>query len=186
MQGNLRGTTVVIFCDDMRTTAGREFERQMKSRISNASVFYVDPRIATALSQDVLAAVDESGTVVIATDVAPVAGKAANLNGVMQNSVALPDASAQLMQQILGHATERTVVVGLGNPYVIMDFPAIQNYICTFSGTEISQASAIKALFGEIPISGHLPVNIPGIAERGAGIQKPLLAGGTIPGGTIQ
>ena len=182
MQGNLRGTTVVIFCDDMRTTAGREFERQMKSRIPTASVFYVDPHIATALSSDVLATVDKSGTVVLATDVAPVAGKAANVNGVMQNSVALPEASAKLMQQILDHATERTAVVSLGNPYVIMDFPAIQNYICTFSGTEISQASAVKALFGEIPISGKLPVNIPGIADRGTGLQKPISAAG----GTIQ
>lgn len=181
VQGNPRGTTVVIFCDDMRTTAGREFERQMRSRIPNAGVFYVDPRIATALSPDVLAAVDKSGTVLIAADVAPVAGKATNVNGVMQNSVALPDTSEKLMQQILDHAKERTAVVSLGNPYVIMDFPAIQNYICTFSSTEISQASAVKALFGEIAISGHLPVNIPSIADRGAGRQKPLpTAGGAI------
>jgi beta-N-acetylhexosaminidase len=178
---NLRGTTVVIFCDDMRTVAGREFERQMKNRIPNTNVFYVDPRTATALSQDVLAGVDKSGTVVVATDVAPVAGKATTVNGVMQNSVALPEVSAKLLQQILDRAAEHTAVVSLGNPYVIMDFPTIQNYLCAFSSTEISQASAVEALFGEISISGHLPVNIPGVADRGAGLQKPLpAAGGTI------
>jgi hypothetical protein len=30
----------------------------------------------------------------------------------------------------------------------------------------------VKALFGEIAIRGHLPVTIPGIAERGAGIER--------------
>jgi beta-N-acetylhexosaminidase len=180
MQGDQRGITVIIFSDDVRTTAGREFERQMKSRIPNVTMFYVDPRIATALSTDVLSAVDKSSTVIIAADVAPIAGKAAKVNGAVQNSVALPEASGKLMQQILDHATERTAVVSLGNPYIIMDFPAIQNYVCTFSGTEISQDSAVKALFSEIPINGHLPVNIPGIADRGAGLQRPLpAAGGT-------
>jgi len=42
----------------------------------------------------------------------------------------------------------------------------------------------MKALFGEIPIQGHLPVTIPGVAERGQGIMlgatsKPM----TLPAG---
>jgi hypothetical protein len=32
--------------------------------------------------------------------------------------------------------------------------------------------SAVKALFGEIPIRGHLPVSIPNVAQRGAGIER--------------
>jgi len=32
----------------------------------------------------------------------------------------------------------------------------------------------VKALFGEIPVRGHLPVTIPNIAERGAGIERPV------------
>jgi beta-N-acetylhexosaminidase len=32
--------------------------------------------------------------------------------------------------------------------------------------------SAAKALFGEIEIHGHLPVTIPNIAPRGAGIVR--------------
>jgi beta-N-acetylhexosaminidase len=33
-----------------------------------------------------------------------------------------------------------------------------------------SERSAAKALFGEIPIHGKLPVTLPGIAKRGDGI----------------
>jgi beta-N-acetylhexosaminidase len=167
MQAEVRQVAVVIFCDDIRTTAGREFERQMRSRIPNASVIYVDPQIAIPLTQEVLSAVDKAGMVVVGADMAPIAGKAEKINGVLQNSVALPGASGRLLQQILDRAAQRTIVVSLGNPYLIEDFPGIQNYICAFSSTDISQDSAVKALFGEIPIRGHLPVSIPGIAGPG-------------------
>jgi len=42
--------------------------------------------------------------------------------------------------------------------------------------------SAVKALFGEIPIHGHLPVSIPNVAQRGAGIERQArLARGEFP-----
>jgi len=178
--GEVRGTAVVIFSDDMRTTAGREFEHQIAGRIPSANVFYVDGKVAAAISPEVLAAVDKSATVVVAADVAPVAGKAEMVNGILQNSVAVPEASGKLFRAILDRAAEHTAVVSLGNPYLIADFPKIRNYVCAFSNTNISQDSAVKALFGEIPIHGHLPVNIPGVAERGAGIEK-IVTTGAIP-----
>jgi len=77
------------------------------------------------------------------------------------------------LQRILDHAAERTAVVAVGNPYVAEDFSTIQNYLCTFSTAPVSEMSAVKALFGEIPIHGHLPVSIPTVAQRGAGIERP-------------
>jgi beta-N-acetylhexosaminidase len=72
-------------------------------------------------------------------------------------------------------------VVAISPPHVIADFPAIQTYLCTFSNASISELSAVKALFGEIPVRGRLPVSIPNVAQRGAGIERqPHLAeGGT-------
>ena len=62
---------------------------------------------------------------------------------------------------ILAHAaTGKTAVLAMGTPYLTEDFPTIQNYICTFSNATVSEISAAKALFGEIPIPGHLPVNL--------------------------
>jgi hypothetical protein len=39
-----------------------------------------------------------------------------------------------------------------------------------------SEIAAVKALFGEIPISGRTPVSIPGFAQIGDGIQSPARA----------
>jgi beta-N-acetylhexosaminidase len=58
----------------------------------------------------------------------------------------------------------------MGNPYLAADFPEVQTYLCTYSTAQVSELSAVKALFGEIPASGHLPVTIPNIAVRGAGL----------------
>ncbi len=49
----------------------------------------------------------------------------------------------------------------------------MQSYICAFSNVTVSEVAAVKALFGEIPIHGHLPVTIPNIAARGSGIERP-------------
>jgi beta-N-acetylhexosaminidase len=172
---------VIIFTDDVRTEAGRMLERQIRSRVPDANVIYVDPRIAAALSDDVLRAVDQAQTVVAAVYVIPTAGKATKTAGGLQNSVGLADATGMLLQKLLDHAAPRTAVLAMGNPYVAQDLPAMQNYICAFSNATVSEISAVKALFGEIAIRGRLPVSIPNVARRGAGIDRQAYVA---PGGS--
>jgi beta-N-acetylhexosaminidase len=156
----------ILFSDDVRTDSGRAFGREFRARIPDARVIYVDPRMAAGMSDEVLKAVDEAQTVVAAVYVIPTAGK-------VGNSVGMADATGTLLQQVLDHAAEKTAIVAMGNPYLASDFPKIENYMCTFSNATVSEVGAIKALFGEIPIRGHLPVTIPNVAQRGAGLERP-------------
>jgi beta-N-acetylhexosaminidase len=64
-------------------------------------------------------------------------------------------------------------IVAMGNPYLLSAFPKTAAYMATFSSTPPSEVSAVKALFGEIAITGHMPVTIPGFAKYGDGIQLP-------------
>jgi beta-N-acetylhexosaminidase len=163
----VRDTVVaIIFSDDMRTEAGRALERQLRLRVPDADVLYIDPRVATAMTDDVLKAVTNAQTVIAAVYEVPMPGRVAN-------TADFSDAGEVLLQKVLGRAAEKTVVVAMGNPYLAQDFPSVQNYLCTFSNATVSEISAVKALFGEIPIRGHLPVSIPNIAQRGAGIERP-------------
>ena len=82
------------------------------------------------------------------------------------------DAMRALLQGVLDRAPDRTVVIAMGSPYVATGFPATTTYLCTFSDATVSERSAVKALFGEIPIHGRLPVTIPLIAERGTGLDR--------------
>ena len=159
---------VVIVSDDVRLESGRALERQVKVRAPDAHVLYVDSRIAAAMSSDVLRAVDEAENVVAAVYAAPTPG--ANSTGAVHPT----DPTGSLLQAILDHAAEKTAVIAIGNPYLAQGFPNIQNYFCTFSIASVSENSAVRALFGEIPIDGHLPVTIPGVAKRSDGIERPL------------
>lgn len=156
----------VLFSDDVRTESGRAFGRELRARIPDANVIYVDPRIAAAMSDDIMKAVNQATTVIAAVYVAPSAGK-------VGNTMAMADATGALLQQMLDQAAGKTEIVAVGNPYLAENFPKVENYMCTFSNASVSEIAAVKALFGEIPIRGRLPVSIPNIASRGAGLDRP-------------
>jgi beta-N-acetylhexosaminidase len=163
----------VIFSDDMRLDSGRVFERQLRNRVPDANVIYVDPRTAGPMADEVLKAADQAEVVLAAIYVTPTAGKVIQRPGGLKNTIGLADATGTLLGRLLERAAGKTIVIALGNPYVVADFPAIQNYLCTFSNVSVSETSAVKALFGEIPVRGHLPVSIPNVAQRGAGLERP-------------
>jgi beta-N-acetylhexosaminidase len=93
----------------------------------------------------------------------------------------MDSATGSLLTAILDRAANRTVVLAMGNPYLVQDFPTIENYVCAFSNASVSETAAVKAIFGEIPIGGHLPVTIPGIASRGDGIERPARTNSSQP-----
>jgi len=168
---------VVICSEDLRTDSGRMIERQIRIRVPDARVIYVDPRSAAGMKATVVEAVEAAEKVIAAVYVVPTAGKAMRAaDGGLTNSVAMDDATGFVLNAILDRAARRTVVLAMGNPYLARDFPAIENYVCAFSNASVSETAAVKAIFGEIPISGHLPVTIPGIANRGDGLERPARA----------
>jgi beta-N-acetylhexosaminidase len=167
---------VLVFCDDMRMDPAHEFVRQVRDRRPDANILYVDTRTAAAMTDQVLSAVQGAEKVVAAVYEIPTAGKAVQVAGQVENTVGLSDARGQLLGRILQVAGPKTLVVAVGNPYVAGDFPQVENYLCTFSNASVSEDSAVKALFGENPVRGHLPVTIPQVAQRGAGLEKAAVA----------
>ncbi|HKN36602.1 MAG TPA: glycoside hydrolase family 3 protein [Terriglobales bacterium] len=164
---------VIILCDNVRTRDGRVLEHFIRARVPHVNVIYVDPRSEPSRSDDVLKAVDHSEAVVVAVYVVPSAARAVKAAHGLQNSVSLAQLNGALLGEILSRAAEKTAVLAMGNPYLAEEFPAIQNYVCTYSNATVSEISAAKALFGEIPIHGHLPVNLPNLAVRGAENKRP-------------
>ena len=167
------GLLLIILCDNVRAEDGRVLERQIRKRAPDARVVYVDPRVAADRSDDVLKAADWARRVVVAVYVVPSAARTRTVARGQKNSASLPDATAKLLSRILARATEKTAVLAMGTPYLTDDFPTIQNYICTFSNATVSEISAARALFGEIPIPGHMPVNLSNASGPGAKIDHP-------------
>src|SRR5207245_2103759 len=55
-------------------------------------------------------------------------------------------------------------------------FSQAPTYLCTFSNADVSQVAAAKAIFGEIPIAGKLPVTLPGIAQIYSAVERSKLS----------
>jgi len=66
------------------------------------------------------------------------------------------------------------ITLGLGSPYLIERFSQADTWISAFGISDVAQISLTRALFGEIPIRGHLPVTIPGVdMKAGFGLEIP-------------
>ena len=60
----------------------------------------------------------------------------------------------------------RVIFTSFGDPYKLYDYPFAKTYINTFSPSPASQRAYVKALCGEIPFAGKLPVSLEGFFER--------------------
>jgi beta-N-acetylhexosaminidase len=73
----------------------------------------------------------------------------------------------------LAHGPVPLALISLGNPYLWRDFPDVTSYAATFSTSTTSEIAAAEAVLGQIPITGKMPVSIPGLAKIGDGLDVP-------------
>jgi beta-N-acetylhexosaminidase len=85
-------------------------------------------------------------------------------------------ANMQTVLRTIARQTEQSrkpfVTVLFGNPYTatfLQDVPAM---LLTYDFYDRAERSAVRALAGEASITGKLPIGLPGLAERGAGLER--------------
>jgi beta-N-acetylhexosaminidase len=165
------GIAAVIFSDAPRgSEGGRTFVAELRKRVPNASIVFVDGFNSGIVAKDVLAAVQSASRVIAVAESVPTPRR--TTQGRASGSAGMDMGPAQLLSSIVDTAGDKTVVVAFGNPYIGSGIPGIDSYVCTFSNTAVSASSLAAALFGEIPIHGRLPVSIPGIAQIGTGLDR--------------
>ena len=90
-----------------------------------------------------------------------------------KGDVDVPADQFPLIQQLY-KSGKPVISVGLGSPYLIERFPQAETWLSVFGISDVAQISVARALFGEIPIRGRLPVTIPGEnLKAGFGVQLP-------------
>lgn len=88
------------------------------------------------------------------------------------------DLAPQLEQFLkdIARATERRkqpfVSVLFGNPYTAMGIPDAPAVMLTYDFSDGAERAAVKALAGEIPIAGKLPIALPGLFPLGHGLTR--------------
>ena len=58
--------------------------------------------------------------------------------------------------------TEHPIVMAFGNPYFLQQIPDVSAYVVAWGGFPVSQGAAARAVLGLTPMTGKLPITIPG------------------------
>jgi beta-N-acetylhexosaminidase len=95
--------------------------------------------------------------------------------GTNVSSASAPEPIAQFMRDLV-QRHPRTVIVAFGNPYLLQQVPSASSYLVGWGGFPVSQAAAGRALVGDAPITGRLPISIPPLLRFGAGEDRAALA----------
>ena len=85
-------------------------------------------------------------------------------------SVALPEPGMNALNELI---ERRAPLIGIsfGNPYLLLSMPKLQTYLVAYGDMPSLQEAAAEGLVGKIDITGRLPISLPGLYARGAGIQ---------------
>jgi beta-N-acetylhexosaminidase len=145
------------------STTGRDLVEAVKQRSRGATVTLVDPQVPPP-QLDALAAQAESACDVVV--VAAYSGQAA-----------LPGNYPAFVDKL--SAGEKPVaLLALGSPYLLRACPNVKAYLAAFGAVATSEVAAVRAVVGEIGVSGRMPVSIPGFAQIGDGLRlEPRRAG---------
>ncbi len=154
------GACVAILTESRDSQRGRTLTAELKRRAANMNVVTLDPTIPA----EEIGKLERDLAACPVTVLVPFVSVAA-----YKGTVALRDPYTALVNTLTSGKTP-VAMIAFGSPYVIRGFPGVAAYMATFSTTNTSEEAVAKALFGEIAVSGHLPVTIPGVAKLGEGI----------------
>ncbi|RKY47842.1 MAG: hypothetical protein DRP91_06945 [Candidatus Neomarinimicrobiota bacterium] len=99
--------------------------------------------------------------------------------GAYKGHVDIPENLKNMVRETLARC-KNVIVYSFGNPYVIRNFSDVSTYLCGFAWQDYAQSSAVEALFGEIEISGKMPVTVPGVLGRGEGLCRSQISAKSI------
>src|SRR6266853_6263698 len=154
---------LLAFYADPEPYPGEDLERELRSRFDSVATLRADTRFVNA-SILKLPPPDSYDVAILALFV-----RVSDRKG----NVDVPAEQAGLTEKL--YKTGKPVItVGLGSPYLIERFPQAETWLAAFGISDVAQISVARALLGEIPVHGKLPVTIPGVnLKAGFGMELP-------------
>jgi beta-N-acetylhexosaminidase len=144
--------------------AGTAFTAELRRGLGTIGAAYLNADEDAPNLAGVLSLADSADLVVI--------GSYVNISSTTATAL-VPPGFTELMNGFRARARP-VVLVSFGSPYQLQQAPEVSSYLIAWGGTPASQRAAARALLGEIPITGVLPIAIPPWLPLGAGVQRAL------------
>jgi beta-N-acetylhexosaminidase len=155
-----RALLVALYADP-EPYPGEDLERELRSRVDSVTTLRADTRFVKADNLK-LPAPDTYDVAILAFFV-----RVSDRKG----NVDIPVEQATLAEKVYKNG-KPVVTIGFGSPYLVEHFPQAETWLAAFGISDVAQISVARALFGQIPVRGHLPVTVPGVdMKAGFGIE---------------
>jgi beta-N-acetylhexosaminidase len=144
----------------------RTFIPELKNRWPNVTAIELSDRTTPSEMELVRAMAPRFDAIVVSTFV-----RAASASGRMD----LAPGIVRLLQSIGRQTAESNkpfVTVMFGNPYTALFLEELPAVMLTYDFYDLAEASAVRALAGEAPITGKLPIGLPDMFPIGHGLTR--------------
>jgi beta-N-acetylhexosaminidase len=162
----------IVYTDDADPLAGRAFQATLRQRLPRLSTAFLDDQSGQEQLDSLRAAAGRADIVFIAAFVRVLAGK---------GQIAVAPRIASFIDDVA--RARPTIVTSFGNPYILAQFPDVGTYVLAWGPEEVVQRAAARALTGQAPITGRLPIPIPPLLPLGAGLTVTTPAATSPEGG---
>jgi len=142
---------------------GRLLIPELKKRFPDLTAVEVNDR-ATAGEVDLVKALARRSDLVVAATFVRVASASGRMD--------LSPAQEGLVEQLAADPKRPFVAIAFGNPYVAALAPKVPAMMLTYELGDAPEVAAVRALCGEAPIGGKLPISIPGLFPVGHGLAR--------------
>jgi beta-N-acetylhexosaminidase len=142
-----------------------ELDHELRARLTTPPrQFVLDARSTKEETVPLLDAIRDADIVVYALAIRARSGS---------GKLAIPTLALQLIEDS-ERMKARAVAVSFGTPYLVRDLPRSMTYLAAYGIQPVMQMAVARALFGEAPMTGKLPVGVPGFFALGDGISKAM------------
>ena len=155
----------LVLDSGLATSPGSVFQSEMRSFYPSLSTEWANARVTPEQIQSIERNAARSDLIVCSTIARLSSGR---------DISAIPKDQQKIIEKLL-RTGKLHIWIAFGNPYVLERLPKVGTYLCTFSDSDVSQRAAARAVSGAIPITGKMPISIPGYAAIGDGLQIPKL-----------
>jgi beta-N-acetylhexosaminidase len=161
LAGTRPALTLVTYAEEENRMVGTALAAELRAQGFGVTLARLWPASGAPSYDSAAAALRRTPVTLFATADRPIAGR---------GSIGLP---AALTALIACTARERpTVLISLGNPYVIGGLPEVGSYLIGWRSNAVAERAVARALAGAAPITGRLPIGLPPRYPRGWGLQR--------------
>ncbi len=157
------GSCLVVMSEGDFSMRGQELVRDLKAKAPAMAFYVTHSTMPDSLLSDFATDVSHCKQVYVASFITV---------GANRGNVSLEGGLSGFLKTLIAGPAP-VALISFGSPYLLRDFPEVPSYAATFSVAVTSEVAAAKAILGEIPITGKLPVSIPPVARIGDGLDVP-------------